>query len=68
MSGKVMIFGTMGRPYTSKAREGYGEKAVFFDVESDPQKLEEMLKLSGGRKQVPVIVEGNKATVGFGGA
>jgi glutaredoxin len=37
-------------------------------VESDPEKLVEMLKLSNGRKQIPVIVEGEKITVGFGGA
>jgi len=26
-----------------------------------------MLNYSGGRRQVPVIVEGDKVTVGFGG-
>jgi len=26
-----------------------------------------MLKLSGGKRQVPVIVEGDKVTVGYGG-
>ena len=30
-------------------------------------KLEEMLTYSGGRMQVPVIVEGNKVSVGFAG-
>jgi len=37
-------------------------------VGSDNKKLKEMLDYSGGRKQVPVIVEGDKVTVGFGGA
>ena len=68
MSSKVMIFGTVSWPYTSKAREAYGDKAVFFDVKADLKKLNEMLSLSGGRRQVPVIVEGDKVTVGFGGA
>ena len=68
MSSKVMIFGTVSWPYTSKAREVYGNKAVFFDVGKDLKKLNEMLSLSGGRRQVPVIVEGDKVTVGFGGA
>ena len=63
-----MIFGTVSWPYTSKAREAYGDKAVFFDVGTDLKKLNEMLNLSGGRRQVPVIVEGDKVTVGFGGA
>lgn len=30
--------------------------------------LQEMLKYSGGAKKVPVIVEGDKITVGYGGA
>ena len=67
MSAKVMIFGKEGCPYTSKAREAYGSKAVYFDVKSDPKKLEEMLKHSGGKRQVPVIVEKGKVTIGFGG-
>jgi glutaredoxin len=33
-----------------------------------PQNLDAMLKLSGGKRQVPVIVEGDKVTVGFGGS
>ena len=68
MSSKVIIFGTVSWPFTSKAREAYGDKAVFFDVGADLKKLDEMLSLSGGRRQVPVIVDGDKVTVGFGGA
>jgi glutaredoxin len=34
-------------------------------VDKDKEKLKEMLTLSGGRRQVPVIVEGDKVTVGF---
>ena len=37
------------------------------NVDEDPEKLKEMLALSGGRQQVPVIVEGDKVTVGFAG-
>ena len=54
--------------FTSKAREAYGDRAVFFNVGADLKKLDEMLTLSGGRRQVPVIVDGEKVTVGFGGA
>ena len=67
MSSKVMIFGKEGCPYTSRARESYGDRAVYFNVESDSKKLEEMLKHSRGKRQVPVIVEGDKVTIGFGG-
>jgi glutaredoxin len=37
-------------------------------VKSDSTKLQEMLKLSGGVRQVPVILEGGKVTVGYGGS
>jgi hypothetical protein len=30
-------------------------------------KLEEMLEYSGGTREVPVIVEGEKVTIGYGG-
>jgi hypothetical protein len=36
------------------------------DVKSDKKELDRMVRLSGGR-QVPVIVEAGKVTVGFGG-
>jgi glutaredoxin 3 len=37
-------------------------------VKTDPKKLEEMLNHSGGKRQVPIIVEGDKVTIGFGGS
>jgi glutaredoxin len=37
-------------------------------VGSDKKKLDEMLKVSGGRREVPVIVEGGKAKIGYGGS
>jgi hypothetical protein len=30
--------------------------------------MEELLKFSGGKRSVPVIVEDGKATVGYGGS
>ena len=68
MSEKVIIYGKGGWPYTDKARSAYGKKAEYFDVESDRKKLEEMLKYSKGVRNVPVIVEGGKVTVGYGGS
>ena len=37
------------------------------NVDEDPEKLKEMLSLTGGRQQVPVIVEGAKVAVGSQG-
>jgi glutaredoxin len=31
-------------------------------------KLKEMLKISGGARQVPVIVENGKISIGYGGS
>jgi len=39
---------------------------VYVNVKKDEKELERMVRLSGGR-EVPVISEGGKVTVGFGG-
>lgn len=39
----------------------------YVDVSKDPEGLRAMLAASGGRRAVPVIVEGERVTVGFGG-
>jgi glutaredoxin len=51
-----------------KAREAYGAEAEYYDVKVDAAKLDEMLKYSKGQRSVPVIVEGDKVTVGYGGS
>ncbi len=68
MKEKAIIYGKGGWPYTEKARSAYGDNAKYFDVEADGAKLEEMLKHSKGVWNVPVIVEGKKVTVGYGGS
>ncbi len=45
----------------------YGSKAKYVDVKSDSAGLQDMLKLSGGLRQVPVILEGGKVKIGYGG-
>ena len=67
MTDKIIIYGTDTCPFCNQAREAYGDRAVFVNVEKNPEQLEEMLRLSGGRHQVPVIVEGDKVVVGFAG-
>jgi glutaredoxin 3 len=39
----------------------------YFDVLSSKEQFERMLKYSGGQRRVPVIVEDEKATIGYGG-
>ena len=67
MAEKIIIYGTDTCPFCIQARTAYGNRAVFINVENDPGKLNEMLALSGGKRQVPVIVEGDKVMVGFAG-
>lgn len=39
----------------------------FVDVKVHPDRMDEMLKWSGGGRQVPIIVEDGAATIGYGG-
>lgn len=39
----------------------------YLDVQADPAQLPRMLKFSGSVRQVPVIVEDGKVTIGYGG-
>jgi hypothetical protein len=41
---------------------------VYRNVQRDPAAMKEMLAATGGRRDVPVIVEGAKATIGYGGS
>ena len=65
----VTIYGKDSCPYTQAARDDYEQRNVpftYINVKADKNELDRMVRLSGGRK-VPVIVEGDKVTVGFGG-
>jgi glutaredoxin 3 len=66
----VQIFGKDTCPYTQAALEHYRGRGIAVDyrnVKKDPAALTEMLAVSRGRRDVPVIVEAGKVTIGFGG-
>jgi glutaredoxin 3 len=66
----VLIFGKDGCPYTQAARDHYeSQKAPykFVNVTNKPADVQGMLEYSKGARRVPVIVDGGKVTVGFGG-
>ena len=66
----VQIFGKDTCPYTQAARDHYLSLAVpfqYFNVKKNPAELERMLVFSRGKREVPVIVEDDKVTIGFGG-
>ncbi len=66
----VIIFGKDSCPYTMAARDDYTARGIAFEyvnVKKNPARLSEMLKYSGGRGAVPVIVEAGVVTIGFEG-
>ena len=70
MADEVVIYGKDACPYTAAAIEDYQARDVpvrYVDVKKDRAELDKMVALTGGRRQVPVIVEAGKVTVGFGG-
>ena len=45
----------------------HGDRATYIDVDADIKDLQKMLDCSGGKMAVPVIVDGDNVTIGFGG-
>lgn len=39
----------------------------YFNVKKDADAMKRFLELSGGDRRVPLIVDGGRVTVGFGG-
>jgi len=71
MPKTVRIFGKDTWPYTTAAREAYvkdGYEVEYLNVLKDRSLLTEMLKASKGDRSVPVIVDGSKVQIGYGGA
>jgi glutaredoxin 3 len=66
----VLIFGKDTCPYTQAARDDFAARQIPFEyvnVKKNPADLKRMLGYTKGRREVPVIVEGSKVTIGFGG-
>jgi glutaredoxin 3 len=70
MADDVLIYGKDSCPYTQAAIDDYHDRKVpfrYINVKKDRAELDQMLVLTQGRRQVPVIVEAGRVTVGFGG-
>ena len=68
--GEVKIYTKPGCPYCAAAKEHYAKKGIPFkeiDVYSTPGAKEDVVRISGGRSIVPVIVTDGAVEVGFGG-
>jgi len=67
---EVTIYTKEGCPYCAAAKQHYTEKGIDFkevDIYETPAAKDEVLRLTGGKRIVPVIVEDGKVTAGFGG-
>ena len=65
----VVIFGKDACPYTQAALDEYRRRGEvqYVNVKKSSADLERMLVYSKGQRRVPVIVDGERVTVGFGG-
>jgi len=62
---KTELYGSASCPFTSEMREWLEWKKRDFDeydVDADPDAFERMVKLTGGQRMVPVLVEDGRAT------
>ncbi|KAA3631440.1 MAG: glutaredoxin family protein [Calditrichaeota bacterium] len=67
---EVTIYTKVGCPYCAAAKKHYNDNGIEFteiDVHETTGAKDEVLKLSGGKSIVPVIVENGEVTLGFGG-
>ncbi len=70
MTKSVTIYTKPGCPFCMAVKADLKLKGVEYiehSVKADPQRLEEMLRLNGGQRKVPTIVDGERVTVGFAG-
>ncbi len=70
MAKEIIIYGKETCPFTNRAREAKNQEGytvIYRDVLKDDQNLQEMLKLTGGDRRVPVLVEADMVSIGYGG-
>ena len=66
----VIIFGKDSCPYTQAALhdcESRGVPYEYVNVTKRQADLDRMLTFTKGKRRVPVIVDGERVTIGFGG-
>ncbi len=63
---EILIYGKPTCPHTRRALDAHPD-AKFIDVLMNPSDMEEMLKLSEGRRRIPVVVKNGQVTVGYNG-
>jgi glutaredoxin len=67
---KVKIYTKIGCPHCAAAKDDFRKRGVAYDeidVHTIPGAAEEAMKLAGGKRVVPVIIENSKTILGFQG-
>jgi glutaredoxin len=67
---QVTIYTKVGCPYCAAAKKHFDDQGTAYeeiDVHSVDGALDKVKELTNGEPMVPVIVEADKVTVGFGG-
>lgn len=64
MSEQIIIYGKSTCPHTRRALDAYPQ-ARFIDVLLSPADLDEMMRLSGGQRRIPVIVRNGEVEIGY---
>jgi glutaredoxin len=67
----VTVYTKPGCPFCAAAKKHYADMAVPFeeiDVKSNPGAVQTVLKLTGGVRAVPVVIEDGQLMIGFGGS
>jgi len=70
MPQKVIIYTKPGCPYCAAARDDLEKRGVPYEeisIKDNPKAVAEVMRLSGGKGIVPVLVSGEEVKVGFGG-
>jgi glutaredoxin 3 len=60
---RLELYGTSSCPYTAELRESLEwrqQEYLEYDVEADPAALARMLRISGGQRSVPILIEEGK--------
>lgn len=68
---EVTIYTKPGCPYCAAAKKYYSEQGIEFEeinVMESPNTQQKVIKLAGGSKIVPVIVDHGEVRLGFGGS
>ncbi|MCP4568229.1 MAG: glutaredoxin family protein [FCB group bacterium] len=66
----VTMYTKPGCPFCAAARDHYNNKGIAFDeidVIDNPEAQKKVLELSGGKKIVPVVVDGDDIKIGWNG-